>query len=126
MARWLVEPHSAGSCDLEDLLGPARLGEPVTALQALYGLVVIEGFQRQSDLLPILRVLADRRNVRARFLYLGGAAGASLRQSPESLAGHVEQRAISGIPGRTRYQLADGIEAVPLAVLAGDEGAFAG
>jgi len=52
--------------------------------------VVIDEVQRAPDLFPLLRVLADRRPVQARFLILGSASGDLLRQSSESLAGRVE------------------------------------
>lgn len=96
LARELVDPQSANYFDLEDPLSLARLDEPMTALQALDGLVVIDEIQRRPDLFPILRVLADRRDVRARFLILGSASGALLRQSSESLAGRLEHHSIGG------------------------------
>lgn len=96
LARQLVDPESANYFDLEDPLSLARLDEPMTALQALVGLVVIDEVQRRPELFPILRVLADRRAGQARFLILGSASGALLRQSSESLAGRVEHHAISG------------------------------
>ena len=47
--------------DLEDPRSLARLTEPMTALEGLSGLVVIDEVQRMSSLFPILRVLADRK-----------------------------------------------------------------
>lgn len=70
--------------------------QPMTALEPLRGLVVIDEAQRAPDLFPLLRVLADRRPLPARFLVLGSAAGALLRQSSESLAGRVEQLRMGG------------------------------
>jgi len=58
--------------------------------------VVIDEVQRRPELFPILRVLADRDPMPARFLVLGSASGALLRQSSESLAGRVERITISG------------------------------
>lgn len=42
-------------------LDAARLAEPMTALMALRGVVVIDEVHRRPDLFPALRVLADRR-----------------------------------------------------------------
>jgi hypothetical protein len=75
--------------DLEDPVSVRRLGEPMTALRPLRGLVVIDEVQRQPELFTALRVLADRRPLPARFLVLGSSAPELLRQSSESLAGRV-------------------------------------
>src|SRR5258708_38827802 len=68
----------------------------MTALRALRGLVVIDEVQRQPDLFPVLRVLADRRPLPARFLVLGSASPELLRQGPESLAGRIEFLEMAG------------------------------
>jgi uncharacterized protein len=78
-------------------LSLARLNEPMTALRDLTGLVVIDEVQRRPELFPILRVLADRDGLPARFLILGSASPGLLRQSSESLAGRVETINISGM-----------------------------
>jgi predicted AAA+ superfamily ATPase len=75
--------------DLEDPRDARALAEPMTALESLKGLVVIDEVQRQPDLFKSLRVLADRRPTRARFLVLGSAAPEFLRQSAETLAGRL-------------------------------------
>ena len=59
------------------------------ALQDLRGLVVLDEVQRAAEIFASLRVLADRRPRRARFLVLGSASPALLRQASESLAGRV-------------------------------------
>jgi uncharacterized protein len=82
--------------DLEDPVSLARLTEPMTALAPLRGLVVIDEIQRRSDLFPVLRVLADRQPLPARFLILGSASPELLRQSSESLAGRLETITVSG------------------------------
>ena len=61
----------------------------MTALGQLRGLIVIDEVQRHPDLFPILRVLLDRKPVRARFLILGSASPELLRQSSETLAGRL-------------------------------------
>jgi uncharacterized protein len=68
----------------------------MTALEPLKGLVVIDEVQRRPDLFPILRVMADRRPLPARFLVLGSASPQLLRQTSESLAGRVETLAVGG------------------------------
>ena len=96
LARELLNPDSVNYFDLEDPLSVARLDEPMTALEPLQGLVVIDEIQRRPDLFPILRVLVDRRDNQARFLILGSASGELLRQSSESLAGRMEHLAMGG------------------------------
>jgi uncharacterized protein len=96
LARQFVAPDSINYFDLEDPLSLARLDEPMTALRDLRGLVVIDEVQRRPDLFPILRVLADREQLPARFLILGSAAPQFLRQPSESLAGRLETITISG------------------------------
>lgn len=97
LARELLNPDSINYFDLEDPASLARLDEPMTALQSLSGLVVIDEIQRRPELFPVLRVLADRTSSTARFLILGSASGDLLRQSSESLAGRVENVAIGGL-----------------------------
>ena len=96
LARQFVPTDSAAYFDLEDPLSLARLDEPMTALRNLTGLVVIDEVQRRPELFPILRVLADRTPLTARFLILGSAAPELLRQSSESLAGRMETITLSG------------------------------
>jgi hypothetical protein len=75
--------------DLEDPRDLARLADPMLALEDRRGLVVLDEIQRRPDLFPALRVLADRRSVRCRFLVLGSASPELLRQGAESLAGRI-------------------------------------
>ncbi len=95
-ARLIVPAESPNYFDLEDPLSLARLDEPLTALDALRRIVVIDEIQRRPDLFPVLRVLADRRPGRARFLILGSASRALLKQSSESLAGRMELVTMAG------------------------------
>jgi len=97
LARQFVSPDSPNYFDLEDPLSLARLDEAMTALRGLTGLVVIDEVQRRPDLFPILRVLTDREPLPARFLILGSASPALLRQSSESLAGRLEIVSIGGL-----------------------------
>jgi predicted AAA+ superfamily ATPase len=75
--------------DLEDSRDLARLADPMLALGACKGLVVLDEIQRLPNVFTTLRVLADRRPLPARFLVLGSASPALLRQSAESLAGRI-------------------------------------
>jgi hypothetical protein len=101
LAREIVPPDSLNYFDLEDPRSLARLSEPDTALRPLKKWVVIDEIQRRPDLFPLLRVLADRRPLPARFLLLGSASPDLLRQSSETLAGRIETVALEG------FRLAD-------------------
>ncbi|MCR4406581.1 MAG: ATP-binding protein [Anaerolineae bacterium] len=90
MARQFVPADSLNYFDLEDPISLARLDQPMTALQGLTGLVVIDEIQRRPDLFPVLRVLCDRTPLTARFLILGSTSPDMLRQSSETLAGRLE------------------------------------
>ncbi len=96
LARQLLSPDSERYFDLENPRSLARLSEPMTALESLRGLVVIDEVQRRPELFPVLRVLADRRPIRARFLILGSASPPLLQQASESLAGRLETLTLSG------------------------------
>lgn len=101
LARELVGPESPNYFDLEDPVGLARLAEPEMALRPLRGVVVIDEVQRRPELFPLLRVLADRRPLPARFLILGSASPELLRHSAETLAGRLETVPLDG------FRLAD-------------------
>lgn len=97
LARQFVPSQSLNYFDLEDPNTVARLTEPATALRPLRGIVVIDEIQRRPDLFPLLRVLADRTPLPARFLILGSASPDLLRQSSESLAGRIETVHLEGL-----------------------------
>ena len=67
LAREFVSADSPNYFDLEDPTSLARLADPETSLRRLKGLVLIDEVQRRPELFPILRVLADRRPLPARF-----------------------------------------------------------
>lgn len=83
--------------DLEDPRDRARLSEPSLVLPELRGLVVLDEIQRMPELFPLLRVLADRPELPARFLVLGSASPDVTRQSSESLAGRVSYYVLPGL-----------------------------
>lgn len=96
LARQIVAADSLAYFDLENPRHLERLSNPMATLEHLRGIVVIDEIQRRPELFPILRVLADRTPLPARFLILGSASPSLLRQSSESLAGRIEQVLMSG------------------------------
>jgi uncharacterized protein len=101
LARQFVAADSLNYFDLEDPRSLARLSQPETALRPLKGLVVIDEIQRTPELFPLLRVLADRGPLLARFLIPGSASPELLKQSAETLAGRIETVILEG------FRLAD-------------------
>ena len=98
----LARAFAAGSqsyFDLEDPVDLARLEAPRQTLGKLTGLVVIDEIQRQPELFPLLRVLADRPDTPARFLILGSASPDLVKGVSESLAGRVGFVDLSGFDG---------------------------
>jgi predicted AAA+ superfamily ATPase len=83
--------------DLENPRDLSRLDDPLFALEGLKGLVVLDEIQLRPELFPVLRVLADREGVPARFLALGSASPALLRQNSESLAGRIAYHELGGL-----------------------------
>jgi hypothetical protein len=89
LARQVLAAGGRGErFDLEDPRDLQRLHEPMTALEGLRGLVVIDEIQRAPELFPVLRVLADRRPLPARFVAEGASA--------HSGTWHCRQRTRSG------------------------------
>ena len=96
LSRQFISPDDAHYFDLEDPVAAAKLAEPMNILSKLKGTVVIDEIQRQPDLFPILRVLADRQPLPARFLILGSASPELIKHSSESLAGRLARVAMTG------------------------------
>lgn len=82
--------------DLESPSDLARLAQPELVLRPLQGLVILDEVQRRPDLFPLLRVLADRPDIPARFLILGSASPELMKASSESLAGRVSFIDVTG------------------------------
>ena len=126
LARQVVAADSPNYFDLEDPISLARLEHPRTALQDSTGIVVIDEVQHRPDLFPVLRVLVDRDRNPVRFLVLGSAGPALLRQSAESLAGRIEYVELTGFqvaelgPARTADLWTRG--GFPRSVLAASDG----
>jgi predicted AAA+ superfamily ATPase len=113
--------------DLENPVDVARLEAPMTTLEPLRGLVVIDEIQRIPKLFEILRVLADRPRRPARFLILGSADPRVVRGVSESLAGRVSHIDVGGfdlsevgVSQRERLWLRGGL---PRSYLARSDGA---
>ncbi len=91
--------------DLESPEDQVRLSENAFGVLAdLTGRVIIDEAQRQPDLFPILRVLADRPEMPARFVITGSV-------SPELLQLELEHLYVVH-PGNRRWNMGDRIEAV--------------
>lgn len=86
----------ATAFDLESAEDLALLQDPLLALRPLAGLVVIDEVQRRPELFPTLRVLVDEPRTTRRFLVLGSASPALLRQTSESLAGRIAYHELDG------------------------------
>lgn len=82
--------------DLENPVDRGRLSAPMTALEKLSGLVIVDEVQRQPDLFELVRVLVDRPKNAARFLLLGSASPGIVRGVSESLAGRIGFIDLSG------------------------------
>ena len=89
VARMIAEQQPATYFDLENPVDVRRLSAPLTVLESLSGLVMIDEVQRLPELFPLLRVLADRPHNSTRFLLLGSASPQLVRGASESLAGRV-------------------------------------
>lgn len=96
LARRMAERRKGAYFDLEDPENPLRPDVAKAFLADLRGLVVMDEVQREPKLFALLRVLADRRPVRARFLLLGSASPALAKNASESLAGRVAQIEMAG------------------------------
>lgn len=90
LARYIAAKVQSTYFDLEDPTSEARLRDAKLALEPLKGLIVIDEVQLRHDLFPLIRVLADRKPMPARFLLLGSAAPELIRAASESLAGRIE------------------------------------
>jgi hypothetical protein len=96
LARRFLPADHPNYFDLEHPAGRLSLAEPLTALEALQGLVIIDEVQHAPELFRVLRVLIDRDNRAGQFLLLGSASPALLRQTSETLLGRVEVIEIAG------------------------------
>lgn len=92
-----MSEQQAFTCfDLENPVDVRRLSAPLTVLEALSGLIIIDEVQRRPDLFELLRMLVDRPRNDARFLLLGSASPRLVRGVSESLAGRIGFVDLSG------------------------------
>lgn len=99
LARLLAETLTETEIHHFDLESPAdlaRLANPELMLSPLRGLVILDEIQRMPELYPVLRVLADRPDLPARFLILGSASPTLVKGASESLAGRISFIDVSG------------------------------
>jgi hypothetical protein len=89
LARRIAAERNVEFIDAESPAGRRRLEHPMTALEPLRGWVVIDEAQLRPEVFPVLRVLADRDPLPARFLLLGSASPDLMKGVSESLAGRV-------------------------------------
>jgi len=92
LAKSLVAKYPAKTVylDLERPSDLAKLAEAELYLEQHFdSLVIIDEVQRMPNLFPALRSLVDAKRKKGRFLILGSASPALIRQSSESLAGRV-------------------------------------
>jgi predicted AAA+ superfamily ATPase len=96
IARAFHKANGGAYFDLEDPEAPLKPEIAKQVLKDLKGLIVIDEFQRQPELFPLVRVLVDREDNPARFLILGSASTELVRGVSESLAGRVAYVDMSG------------------------------
>jgi hypothetical protein len=96
LARMIAEAEPCVYFDLENPVDIRRLSAPMTALEPLSGLVVIDEVQRKPEIFELLRVLVDRPGNPARFLLLGSASPDLVKKTSESLAGRLGFVDLSG------------------------------
>ena len=89
LARIIEKQEPCTYFDLENPVDTRRLSAPMSVLEKLPGLVVIDEVQRRPDLFELLRVLVDRPQNPTRFLLLGSASPQLIKGVSESLAGRI-------------------------------------
>lgn len=127
IARMIAEREPSTYFDLENPVDVRRLSAPMSVLQGLSGLVIIDEVQRRPDLFELLRVLVDRPQNPAQFLLLGSASPQLVKGVSESLAGRIGFIDLSGFdltevgaPQRDRLWVRGGF---PRSFLAADDSA---
>jgi uncharacterized protein len=86
--------------DMENYVHRSRLEDNLMGtLGSLRGLIVIDEVQIIPQVFPLLRVLADRMEMPAKFLLLGSASPRLARHASETLAGRVFRIEMSGFTG---------------------------
>ena len=90
------QPEAVVYLDLEVPSDLAKLADAELYLRSHAGsLVIFDEVQRQPELFPLLRALADVDSRNGKFLVLGSASPALSRQASESLAGRIAYHELS-------------------------------
>ncbi len=129
LVKHIAEKHGEEAIylDLESQRHLAILSEPELYFRTHQSaLVVLDEIQVRPDLFPLLRSAVDEARTPGRFIILGSASPALLRQSNESLAGRVSYHELSPfnlleIEGLEKHRLVGGY---PDSFLAPDDIAF--
>ncbi len=91
IAKEIIKEYDGIYLDLERDSDITRLTEPEIFLERNSNkLIVLDEIKRMPEIFPLLRALIDDDNRCARFLILGSAAPALIRESSESLAGRIK------------------------------------
>ncbi len=96
LARIIADQNPSTYFDLENPVDMTRLSAPMSVLENLEGLIVIDEIQRKPGLFELLRVLVDRPYNPAKFLILGSASPNLVIEASESLAGRIGFSDLSG------------------------------
>ena len=127
LARVIAAREPSEYFDLEDPVDLRRLSAPMTTLEKLSGLVIVDEVQRRPELFELVRVLVDRPDNACRFLLLGSVAPGLVKGVSETLAGRIGFVELGGfglqevgVENRDRLWLRGGF---PRAYLAADDGA---
>jgi uncharacterized protein len=97
LAREFLLPGHSNYFDLENPRDRVRLEEPMTALEPLEGLIVVDEVQLVPELFAVLRVLLDAKSDMGQYLLLGSASPRLLQQGGESLLGRLEVIEVGGL-----------------------------
>src|SRR5882724_1299597 len=100
LARYYEGRPSTHWFDMENYVHRSRLEDnPMGTLGNLRGLIIIDEVQTVPRVFELLRVLADRPEMPARFLLLGSASPRLIHDASETLAGRVFRIEMSGFTG---------------------------
>jgi predicted AAA+ superfamily ATPase len=124
-ARLICNEMRGAYYDLENPKDCAKLKNSMLTLSEPHPVIVLDEIQQQPELTMVLRVLADRKPTRTRFLILGSASPALAMRASDSLAGRIHFVDIGGFTlsdvGRERQQQLWMRGGFPLSYLALDD-----
>ncbi|MEP4077540.1 ATP-binding protein [Haloferula sp.] len=96
----VLEIPEENAFDLDDPLDQARLEKPEELLSELRGLVLIDGFQRQPELLPVLLEMASGWVGPSRFLVVGSRSTEAIKEVAAASADKVTVIEMGGLSCR--------------------------